>query len=177
MTASGEVGALREPAAEPPKPARPPIFYAEEVPWPERRLLASRVAKLAATCVGLAALLMSRIPLCPWAIATGTPCPGCGLTRATLEWCKGHFATAYHLHPLVFVATPAAAVTMGLAVWSYLKVGKARYSPAVMRWLLPPLKVLYVVMLAVWVVRFFGVFGGPVEVTQSIFAAAWHLGR
>jgi len=152
----------------------PQVIWPEEAPWPERPLLAARLGKLALLAVGVTALVAAHVPVCPFALATGQPCPGCGLTRATLACLRGDIAGGAHLHPLVFLATPAAVALLVLAVYSYLKVGKARYSPSVMRWLLPPLKVIYVALLVLWVVRFAGYFGGPVKV-QSIIGYALSL--
>jgi hypothetical protein len=41
--------------------------------------------------------------LCPFALVTGTACPGCGLTRAAAALVQGDFGTALSFHPLVFV--------------------------------------------------------------------------
>jgi hypothetical protein len=35
---------------------------------------------------------------CPILAATGVPCPGCGLTRATMELLHGDFASSFHTH-------------------------------------------------------------------------------
>lgn len=36
----------------------------------------------------------------------GIPCPGCGLTRATLAFLKLDFKTAFYYHPLFWLAPP-----------------------------------------------------------------------
>lgn len=41
----------------------------------------------------------------------GIPCPGCGLTRATIAFCHGDFGSAIQLNPLVLVVVPALAIT------------------------------------------------------------------
>lgn len=38
--------------------------------------------------------------MCPFALFTGTACPGCGMTRAGAALLRGDFATAMTLHPL-----------------------------------------------------------------------------
>jgi hypothetical protein len=35
---------------------------------------------------------------CPILAATGVPCPGCGLTRASLEFIRGDFSDSFHTH-------------------------------------------------------------------------------
>lgn len=40
--------------------------------------------------------------LCPSVVFTGFPCPGCGLTRATVSILKGRFADAWYLNPFSY---------------------------------------------------------------------------
>lgn len=35
---------------------------------------------------------------CPILAATGVPCPGCGLTRASIEFVRGDFASSFQTH-------------------------------------------------------------------------------
>ena len=35
---------------------------------------------------------------CPMLAATGIPCPGCGLTRATMAFVRGDFAQSFQIH-------------------------------------------------------------------------------
>ena len=35
---------------------------------------------------------------CPFLAATGIPCPGCGLTRATMALVRGDFAQSFQIH-------------------------------------------------------------------------------
>lgn len=106
-----------------------------------------------------------KIPLCPVAIVTRQPCPGCGLTRATFALAQGHIHEAVHFHPLVFIVTPIVSVMFAYNAFSYVKSGvwfaseklKGRFVNAA--WL-----ALGALMLGVWIARFFGAFGGPVPV-------------
>ena len=41
--------------------------------------------------------------ICPFALCTGSACPGCGLTRAASALVRGDLATAISYHPLVLV--------------------------------------------------------------------------
>ncbi|MFO0619610.1 MAG: DUF2752 domain-containing protein [Polyangiaceae bacterium] len=154
----------------------PPVpVFAEDAPWPERRLLLLRGAKLGAI-VGIAAgLVWSGIPLCPVAILTGQPCPGCGLTRATFACLRLDFAAAVHIHPLVFFATPLVGYVALMGAWSFLKIGHIRYSKPISRWFVPPLFLLFCATFGLWIARFFGALGGPVPVTQSVFVRIAHL--
>ena len=38
---------------------------------------------------------------CVTRILTGFPCPGCGMTRATLLMLTGHFVESFQMHPMV----------------------------------------------------------------------------
>ncbi len=40
---------------------------------------------------------------CAWVAITGFPCPGCGLTRAGMEFLKGNFKEAFQIHPFIYV--------------------------------------------------------------------------
>lgn len=54
--------------------------------------------------------------LCPLRHVLGIPCPGCGLSRATLALCRGDWATAFEFHafaPLI-VITLLAIITISL---------------------------------------------------------------
>ncbi len=37
---------------------------------------------------------------CPLVIATGFPCPACGMTRAILALARGQFVRSFYLHPM-----------------------------------------------------------------------------
>lgn len=41
--------------------------------------------------------------LCPFALITGTACPGCGLTRAAGSMVRGEWGAAFAYHPLVLL--------------------------------------------------------------------------
>src|SRR5690606_14827389 len=72
-----------------------------------------RVLVVGAVAVAVAALAGSGAPVCPSAGWLGVPCPGCGLTRASLLLVSGDVAAALRLHPLVLVAAPAALWLVG----------------------------------------------------------------
>lgn len=114
----------------------------------------------------LLGLFASGLPLCPTAAVAGFPCPACGMTRASLATLRGDVAAAFALHPLVFVALPVLALVGGLASRRYVALGRFELPPALGRKLGPLFVAIYVAMVALWIARFLGAFGGPVPVER-----------
>jgi Protein of unknown function (DUF2752) len=54
------------------------------------------------------------VTLCPFALMTGTACPGCGLTRAFAWLLRGDLARSFRYHPM---ALPVLLVAIGAGVW------------------------------------------------------------
>lgn len=124
-----------------------------------------RAVRLVAVAGGMGALLLFGVPVCPFAMLTRHPCPGCGLTRATLSLLHGDLHAAAHLHPLVFVITPVIAVAFTYNALAYVRRGDWFASERVKtRWINAAWIALGVATLALWIARFFGAFGGPVPV-------------
>ena len=98
-----------------------------------------------------------KIPLCPFALAFGIPCPGCGLSRATFALLRGDIHAALAMHPLVPVALPAA---LALA----LHATSSHSPPSRERAAVVASAALLVLFVAVWLARFAGAFGGPVSI-------------
>jgi hypothetical protein len=118
--------------------------------------------------LGIAAVRF-EVPLCPTALLFGIPCPGCGLTRATLALISGDIARALDFHPLVFVLGPLFFGALGAAAVSFLRGPAPRSGRA---WLTGRVVTaagwsLLVLVLGVWIARFLGAFGGPVPVTTA----------
>lgn len=118
---------------------------------------------------GIGALLLGlviiRAPLCPFAIITRQPCPGCGLTRATLALAHGHIDEALHFHPLVMLISPL--VILGFTYNAYGYITQGRWTAAERLqglWLTRFAIVVGIAMIGVWIARFLGAFGGPVPV-------------
>lgn len=117
----------------------------------ERKIL------LALAAFGFAAARL-RWPLCPLAFFLGLPCPGCGLTRATIALLHGDVHGAFVAHPLVFVALPG---TVALLLHATSRGPVSARSENVATIFSAALLVLLV---SVWLARFAGAFGGPAAV-------------
>ena len=115
----------------------------------------------------LTLILLSQLPFCPMAGVLGIPCPGCGLTRATLALLRGDVRGAFRLHPLVFVLTPLFVWSVSAAALGYVRGPHAHSKPKLWfssRAATLLASTLLVATLGVWGVRFFGYLGGPVPV-------------
>ncbi len=99
------------------------------------------------------------------AAITRRPCPGCGLTRATLALLHGHLDEAMRFHPLAPVLVPLVAGFFAYGAIAYVRLGRwpATSGKAAGR-MAGAVIVLWVLLLGVWIARFFGAFGGPVGV-------------
>jgi len=124
-----------------------------------------RAARLVAVAAAFGLAVALRIPLCPVAFVTRHPCPGCGLTRAALALATGDLREAIHYHPLVIPVVPVVAIVLLQGSYNYVRHGRW-YTFAFQQTRVVTLGsiVLAAAMIAVWFVRFFGLFGGPVPV-------------
>jgi hypothetical protein len=115
--------------------------------------------------VGAAVLLIgSRVPLCPVARLTGCPCPGCGLTRATLEILRGNLSLAFALQPFAFLVSPLLASLLLVAGFRYWSLGSPRL-PLKLRRVAERVAVpIALIMVVFWALRFAGFWAGPVPV-------------
>lgn len=106
-----------------------------------------------------------RIPVCPFAIMTRHPCPGCGLTRAGVALLQGHLDEALHWHPLVLPIVPIVGLVVLQGTYNYV-VHNRWYTFAFLQSRVVTIGaiLLGVALIGVWVARFFGAFGGPVSV-------------
>lgn len=73
-------------------------------------LIAAGAVHLGATAAGVPGWI------CPWKAATGLPCPGCGLTRASIWLVRGDIAGALKFHPFAPVAVIGIALVLAGAI-------------------------------------------------------------
>lgn len=85
------------------------------------RLLENRREGLIIVGAGILHLGLSLAGLpawnCPILAATGVPCPGCGLTTATMELVRGDFAASFQTHafaPIFLFTLLVAGITLAL---------------------------------------------------------------
>lgn len=117
-----------------------------------------------AALLALAGVLLWGIPSpCPIRFAFGIPCPSCGLTRAARAALSLDFAAATHAHPLWFVVLPALAIYLAVELASFVLTGHSRGLDR-RRGIRIAFGAIMVLLVCVWIARFFGAFGGPAPV-------------
>ena len=116
------------------------------------RDLAPWLAGLAGVQIGLVALGLPGWP-CPFLLATGHACPGCGLTRAVVALLRGQWQTALTLHAFapIFLAL---SVGIGLS-WLLPKATRTRFIDAVGRFESRTglTAFLFIIFLLYWLIR------------------------
>lgn len=126
-----------------------------------------RIAAIVALVWGLAAVpFFSGFAVCPSARFFRFPCPGCGMTRALDLLARGELASSLAMHPL---ALPTALSQLALAAASIVAASKwgAPWALVRARWGRAAIGVVVLVFaldLLLWLARFGGAFGGPVDV-------------
>lgn len=103
---------------------------------------------------------------CSIAALLHRPCPGCGLTRATLLMLHGHVRASLDMHPL---AVPMIACWGAIALATLVSTWKQGSPWQFHRTRLGRVAVLatgiaYVALFGLWLAREHGLFGGPVPV-------------
>lgn len=127
--------------------------------WPKRILIVALVVS------PLVLALLVDMPMCPTAAMFGIPCPGCGLTRATLALLHGEIRSALRFHPLVFLAAPMYFGVIGSLAFGYVRGGVEKLPTARLSKIISAFAIVtFVLLMLVWAARFFGAFGGPVPI-------------
>ncbi len=143
--------------------ADPPVVVSEVTRPPSPVRWGRGLATLLAPLAVLGLVEWAGLSVCPLQNTVGVPCPGCGLTRATFAALRGDFAEATHFHPLVWVITPLVALVWAQIAWRAAGLPVPGWTqrlaspPRSLTWL------LLVALLGLWIARFFGAFGGPVD--------------
>ena len=125
----------------------------------------------------LTLIYVEHFPICPMASVLGLPCPGCGLTRATIALARGDLREALHLHPLVWLISPIFGWAVASAAYGYVRGPRA--STTLKPWLDSRLVTalalaLLTLTIGVWAARFLGYFGGPAPVETLSHWARTH---
>ena len=128
------------------------------------RSRAGRAAIVAGLAAAFAAIALSPVKLCLVARLFHVPCPGCGLTRAALAIARGDVIRALALHPLSVVVVPVVGFVATAHAYRYVRTGSAWSRAPGSRSSEAALAALALLLVAVWIARFFGWFGGPVAV-------------
>lgn len=138
--------------------------------------LARRVLWLCAVATIGAALTQLDHTLCPFANVVGQPCPGCGFTRAGIALLHLDLGTALHYHPMSLAAAPLLAYLVVRGTHTYLlgraprwakRVDAAFIRSGLAKWQDWFWGTLALLLLGIWVARFFGALGGPVELSPQ----------
>jgi hypothetical protein len=127
---------------------------------PPKSTFQGRALRLALLLCPLVVATVMNVPICPSAAVLHQPCPGCGLTRATMALLHGDIAAATLMNPLALIVCPFYVLGFGYAGWSYLTRGKLDFPP----WVGLAVVALGAALTVVWIARMFGAFGGPVAV-------------
>jgi hypothetical protein len=108
-------------------------------------------------------MLFSPVKLCLTAVALHLPCPGCGMTRATLALLRGDFARAVAIHPLAPAIAPFVTGLLVVQAIAYVRTGQGLGTARVPRAIEQLGAALVILLFGVWLARFGGCFGGPVS--------------
>lgn len=114
---------------------------------------------------GVGALVVAGLMPCPMATVLRVPCPGCGLTRATMCLLHGDLSGMLRFHPLTPLILLFLAGYFGLNAAGYVARGRWGWVDERMGRATNGVVWLFVALtLGVWLARFAGCFGGPVPV-------------
>ena len=103
---------------------------------------------------------------CTFAALLHAPCPGCGMSRAARLLLAGDVLASLRMHPL---AAPTAAVTVLLAVATTRLAYRegslmGLWKDPLGRVAVAAFALVYAALVALWVLRFAGLLGGPVPI-------------
>ena len=125
-----------------------------------------RATGAAFALASMAAFMATGTVECSFAKLTHLPCPGCGSTRAARALIALDFRSALRLNPVAPFVMLLIAMVAARGVWLVGRngnlghLGTSRLDALLMRGLVVALTLESVA----WLLRFFGLFGGPVPV-------------
>jgi hypothetical protein len=95
------------------------------------------------------------------------PCPGCGLTRATLLLAEGRLAESVRMHPLAPLLAPLVLLIMLTTTGFWVKTGRLpQLSQAELRGAIAGAALIDLAAVVIWLARAAGALGGPVSITH-----------
>jgi hypothetical protein len=106
-------------------------------------------------------MVFAPLPICPTRNWLHIPCPGCGATRAIFMALRGDLHGSFHIHPL---AVPAAVLILPSAFIALRGIVTTGIPAPLPRWLRLIWYVFVGALIALWLARFAGMFGGPVPI-------------
>jgi hypothetical protein len=120
-----------------------------------------RLLRVGALAAIVAAASATGVGVCPWAMIMRVPCPGCGMSRAASALAHGDVALASSLNPTAILTVPSSVALVAFFTLSYLYDGRLRANAPI-----PKAVALttIAVLMAVWIARALGAFGGAVAV-------------
>jgi hypothetical protein len=136
--------------------------------WLRPRLRVRVLRALAVAGIWAVALLPAALgwQRCTFATLVHRPCPGCGMTRAMHLLLAGHVESSLRMHPFALPVLGVWLLFMASTVYATWTADTplAFYKGRFGRSALAAMVVVYAATLALWILRWFGLFGGPVPV-------------
>jgi hypothetical protein len=130
----------------------------------------------------LVVIAFIEVPICPTRLAVGVPCPGCGLTRASVAAMQFDVVSMLRFHPLAPILTPLVAWSFAKPVLLALGLVKPEWVRKIPNAPKPVWAALVLAMAVLWVGRLMGYFGGHpdgVDFSEGVFIygplALWEL--
>ncbi len=108
--------------------------------------------------------------LCPFALLSGQPCPGCGMGRSLWSCLNGEIEAAFAVHPLGPPTFFCGLVFAALWASSARSNAGRRAFTATVRWTRrrPVWPTVLALSFGIWAARFAGAFGGPAPVHTPV---------
>jgi hypothetical protein len=141
-------------------------FWDIDEPLPSLRRRVERALAVAAVWIVSALPAALGAQRCVIATLWHVPCPGCGMTRALRLLADGQVGASFRMHALAVPVLFGGALLMVSTVWTTVTLGSPMrmHRSRLGRVAMAVAAVVYGAALAVWALRWFGCFGGPVPV-------------